>query len=179
MNVRILRVETEELVDATIRPQKLRLPGLMDGWNFSFDKLSKKPNTTTYVLVTDETPQVIEGCMIFEMKDKEVPYMAYLEVAPQNFSKKKVYDYVAGCLIAFAYKQTFIMAKGDYQGLLHFEVSQQDPADQKKLMTWYCRKYGALKSAFDDKLMYIADQAGEALIKKYLENGEAPSVEKE
>ncbi len=177
MKVRILRVETDELVDASIRPQKLRLPGVADGWRFSFDKLSRKlPYITTYVLVTEETPDIIEGCMIFQLKDKVVPYMAYLEVAPHNYGKHKQYDYVAGCLIAFAFQQTYIQATGDYRALLYFEVSEKKPGDQEILVTLYSRNYGAEKVI--EGLMCIRDEAGEALVKKYLDNGEAPLGDK-
>lgn len=158
------------MVEASISPEKVKLPGLADGWRFAFDKQSKKfPHSTTYILVTDESPDIIDGCMIFQLKDKVVPYMAFVEVAPHNYGKKKKYDYVAGCLIAFAFKQTYIQGKGDYQGWLAFDVREEDPEDQVKLMAIYSKKYGAVK--VDDTQMYLMDDAGDTLIEKYLGKG--------
>ena len=128
------------MIEASISPEKVKLPGLAEGWRFAFDKHSKKlPYSTTYVLVAEESPDIVEGCMIFQLKDKIVPYMAFVEVAPHNYGHKKKYDYVAGCLIAFAFKQTYVQAKGDYQGLLTFDVSEKHPGDQVKLMALYSR----------------------------------------
>lgn len=169
MNVKILRVATDELAGATIKHgRSIQLPSLHEGWKFNFDKLLKKlKNATAYVLVTDETPDIIEGCLIFQMLDKTVPYMAYLEVAPHNKEKPKRYEYVAGCLIAFAFKQSLIQAKGDYKGWLTFDVSEELPEDQNKLMALYSKKYDAVK--VDETTMFIMDEAGNKLIEKYLD----------
>jgi len=168
MKVKILEISSGELVDATIKERKFNLPGLHDGWRFSFDKqILKLPNTTAYVLVTDETQEAIEGCLIFQMKNKIIPYMAFVEVAPHNKTDAKRYDYVAGCLIAFAFRQSIIQGKGDYKGWLAFDVMEEKEDDQIKLMGMYSLKYGAVK--VDETQMYIMDDAGDALMEKYLE----------
>lgn len=168
MNVKILKVATDELKQATIRNgQPIKLPSMHDGWRFNFNKLIHKlPYANAYVLVSDETPNVIEGCLIFQMRDKVIPYMAYVEIAPHNKDKPKQYEHVAGCLIAFAFKQSLLYGKGDYKGLLTFDVLEQDPGDQKKLMSMYSKKYNAVK--VDDTTMLIMDDAGHKLIEKYL-----------
>lgn len=72
-----------------------------DGWRFNFDKeLRKLKNATGYLLVTDEAPLIVEGCIIFQLIDRREPYLAMLEVAPHNQTKDKKYDWIAGCLIA-------------------------------------------------------------------------------
>lgn len=168
MKVKILELSSGKLVDASIGFKNLTLPGLHEGWRFAFDKLIKKiRNATAYILTTDETPEVIEGCMIFQMKNKIIPYMAYLEVAPHNKSVAKKYDYVAGCLIAFAFKQSLIQGKGDYKGWLSFDVVEENVDDQMKLMAMYSKKYNAVRLG-DDTQMYIMDDGGDALIQKYL-----------
>jgi len=168
VNVKILRVKPSELVNATIRKgQANELPSMQQNWRFNFDKLNKKlPNSTSYVLVADEEPDEIQGCLIFQMKDKSVPYMAYVEVAPNNRTDPKKYKYVAGCLIAFAYKQSLILGKGDYKGLLSFDVQEENTDDQLKLMVMYCRDYKAVR--VDETTMYIMDDAGDELVEKYL-----------
>ena len=167
MNVKILKVSSGELTDAFIRIRGIRLPGLQKGWRFAFDRQIKRlPYAIAYVLVAEETPDVIEGCLIFQMKEKTIPYMAFLEIAPHNKGDEKKYVYVAGCLIAFAFKQSLIQGKGHYKGWLTFDVSEEDEGNQIKLMALYSKKYGAVK--VDETQMYIIDEAGDALIEKYL-----------
>ena len=102
MKIKILKVSTDELVGAVIVDGiQVPLPSIHTGWRFNFDKHSVElANATTYVLVTDETPEIIEGCLIFQMIDKKVPYMAFVEVAPHNRENPKRYKYVSGCLIS-------------------------------------------------------------------------------
>ena len=168
MNVKILRVETDELTGATIRNGKpVELPSMHQGWRFNFDKLIRKlPHATAYVLVANDSPDIIQGCLIFQMLDKKIPYMAYVEVAPHNRAEPKVYEYVAGCLIAFAFKQSVIQGKGDYKALLSFDVKEEKEEDQQRLMALYSSKYHALR--VDETTMWITDEGGHALIEKYL-----------
>src|SRR5688572_28075432 len=114
MDVRILNILTGELVEGRIiSGRKLALPSVISGWRFNFDKHSKKlVNSETYVLVSGETPSIIEGCLIFQMIDGQVPYMTFIEVAPHNRGYAKKYDYVAGCLISFAFRLSVIKGKG-------------------------------------------------------------------
>ena len=92
--------------------------------------------------------------------------MAFVEVAPHNKTVAKRYDYVAGCLIAFAFRQSIIQGKGNYKAWLTFDVMEEKVDDQIKLMGMYSLKYGAVR--VDETQMYIMDDAGDALIKKYL-----------
>ncbi|WP_432671148.1 hypothetical protein [Flavobacterium sp. SM2513] len=87
MKVKIVKSDENSLVPATIFEAKsvgLDLPSLADGWRFNFKKHSRVTGYVTYVVVTEETPTVIEGCLIFEMKNKVEPYMAFVELAPHN-----------------------------------------------------------------------------------------------
>ncbi len=168
MKVKILEVSTDELTGAVIRKgEEGELPSIQDEWRFNFAKqLKQLAHATAYVLVAEDTPKQIEGCIIFQMKDKVVPVMAFLEIAPHNKGDKRKYDYVAGCLIAFAFKQTYIKGKKDYKGYLLFEVLEKDPVDTEKLMKMYSTKYNAKK--FDHTTMIIIDEAGDKLIERYL-----------
>lgn len=98
MKIRILKISTDDLVGATIvMGQRFQLPSLQQGWRFNFERhIRRLSNATAYILVSDETPDVIEGCMIFQMKDKQIPYMAFVEVAPHNKTDQKKYQYVGG-----------------------------------------------------------------------------------
>ncbi len=168
MKVRILKVEPDELVDARIKEgEKFRLPSIHDGWRFNFHKHAKATGARTYVLVSEETPGNIEGCLVYKMREEQEPYMAYIEIAPWNKGENKKYDLVAGCLIAFACRQSFILASGDFKGWLAFDVMEASEEDQNKLMALYSRKYKALRMA-NTTTMIIRPEDGEKLIEKYL-----------
>src|ERR1035437_10091996 len=108
MKVKIIRLLDNQAMEAQIiKPVRVSLPSITDGWRFNFKKHSKKANFETYILVCSETPDQIEGCFIFQLKYTQEPYMAYIEVAPHNRGKNKQYDKVASCLIAFACRLSF------------------------------------------------------------------------
>ncbi len=169
MKVKIKKVSTEELTEALITEgNKIELPSIQTGWRFNFDKLSKKlKQAITYILTAAETPDTIEGCMIFQLIDGAIPYMAYLEVAPHNKTNPKRYDYVAGCLIAFAFKLAVLKGKGDFKAQLFFDVSEKTDEQQEKLIDLYRKKYGALR--LSETRLVIIDAGGYALIDKYLD----------
>ena len=169
MNVRILKVATDELTGATIRNgQSIELPSIQMGWRFNFgSRLKELSYSKAFVLVSQETPDIIEGCLIYQMKGRTLPYMAYLEIAPHNRMHPKKYDYIAGCLIAFACKQSIIHGKEWHQGWLTFDVFEEDPREQIRLMSHYSRKYKAQR--FSETTMLISPEDGENLIKEYLE----------
>lgn len=166
--VKLLRVASENLVNGVIRKGKLKeMPSMQTGWQFNFDKHIKLPNSKTYVLVTEDSPETIEGCVVFQMQDKIVPYLAYVEIAPHNKGKPKRFDYVAGCLIAYACKLSFVNGKGHHQGFLTFDVKEENKVDEIKLMELYSTKYKALR--IDKTTMLIVPQKGRSLIQLYLE----------
>lgn len=169
MEIKILKVSTNELVGATILAgKKFKLPSIQDGWRFNFDKHSKTVlNAETYVLIRDESPETVEGCLIFQMADQKIPYIAFLEVAPHNQTSSKRYDYIAGCLIAFAFKLSVQKGKGDYQTQLFFDVLEEKEENAQKLIELYRTKYGAL--FLGETTLVIIDDNGYKLISKYLE----------
>lgn len=168
MKVKILKVELNQLAGADIKEgRKITLPSIHDGWNFNFDKHSiRTPYSSTYVLITEETPDVIEGCLIFAMINNEIPHMAFVEVAPHNLATPKRYDLVAGCLIAYAFKLSLIKEKGPYKGYLTFEVGEASNEKREKLIKLYNQKYKARR--ISDTKLIIVDEDGESLIKEYL-----------
>ena len=85
--------------------------------------------------------------------------MNALELAPHNVGQaNKRYYFVAGCLIAFACRESFKI-KGDYKGFLSF-------VSKTNLIKWYIEKYGA-KLALGQR-MFIDWETRESLIEKYL-----------
>lgn len=169
MKVKIVKRDDNSLVLANIFEAKsvsLDLPSLMDGWRFNFKKHSRVTGYVTYVVVTEETPTVIEGCLIFEMKNKVEPYMAFVELAPHNKGLHKKYERIAGCLIAFACRLSFIKADEPYRGYLVFDVLEENQADEVKLMAVYSTKYNALR--WGATTMIIPPVGGEKLITEFL-----------
>ncbi len=167
MKVKIIRLNDMKAIEAQIKqPLDLALPSLTDGWRFNFKKHSKKLGFQTYILVCDETPKNIEACLIFQLRAKVEPYMAYIEIAPHNKGKTKRYDNVAGCLIAYACRLSFLHGAGHFKGRLTFDVMEQSKQDEVKVMAIYCQKYGALK--WGDTTMVISPEIGEKLIDTFL-----------
>lgn len=168
MNVKICNCESEAEIDARIiEPGKIKLPSIQDGWRFNFSKYSKDKGAQIFILVSVETPNIIEGCLIFKMQNNLEPYMAFIELAPHNLGENKKYDLVAGCLISYACRLSFLLGQGEYKGWLAFDVQEHDKKDEIKLMALYSSKYYA-KRFEDSTTMYIMPKDGEKLIEEYL-----------
>lgn len=172
MKVRIRKTEGNTIVDAKIFDSKLvkiELPSFIDGWRFDFNKHSKKKFFTTYVLFSDEISERIEGCLTFQMRDKVEPYMAFVEVAPHNKGEVKEYDTIAGCLIAYACRLSFINGENHFEGYLAFDVLEEKKEDEIKLMSLYSTKYNAMK--ISETTMLIPPKGGKKLIDEFLNTG--------
>jgi len=168
MKVKIISVANAEQVSAIIKVGSINeMPSIQQNWRFNFDKALKKlRHATGYLLVVETTQNVVEGCMIFQLINQVEPYMAFIEIAPHNRDHNKRYDRVAGCLIAYAFLQSIIQGKGEYKGLLQFDVLEENKEHEIKLMKLYAFKYNAKLLA--DTTMVIMDQDGEDLVNRYL-----------
>lgn len=142
----------------------ITLPSIIDGWRFNFKKHSKGENLETYVLCTDSTPDIIEGCLVIKTNSEFELYMALVEVSPQNRGSDRKYDEVAGCLIAFACRLSFIKNK---EGYLAFDVLERKKENEVKLMELYCQKYNAIRFG-SSTTMLILPEGSEKLINEYL-----------
>jgi hypothetical protein len=167
MIVKILDRNKRDVEARIAEGKKLKLPTIQEGWRFNFAKHSKAKGAMTYALVSLEDPNVIEGCLIYRMRNEVEPYMAYIEIAPHNRGKDKKYDLVAACLIAYACRLSFIHGKGDYKGWLVFDVGEEDQKQEEKLMKLYSSKYKARRFE-KTTTMIIMPCDGEALIELYL-----------
>ena len=137
---------------------KKNAPLKKDGWNFNWRKLSLEVDSQTFVLRTINSPNCIEGVLQLKLSNGML-VMDALELAPHNIGRvNKRYDYVAGCLIAYACRESFKL-EGEYKGFLTF-------VSKTNLINWYVDKYGA-ELALGQR-MFIAWENGEKLINKYL-----------
>lgn len=149
----------KELVEAEIIPLTGDLiPKKKDEWLFDWSKITNSGGQI-FGLRTKKSPDNIEGAILLKI-EFDMLIMDLLEIAPHNLGKnKKRYDYVAGCLIAYACRESFKIT-GDYQGFVTF-VAKTD------LIKLYKEKYGA--EIASGQRMFIDINAGHKLIKEYLE----------
>ncbi len=156
--VYILDTLNNKLVEAEIVfTEKNDVPLKKDGWNFNWRQLTKNDNSQSYVLKLIHYEKSVEGALLLKIEE-EMLIMDVLEVAPHNIGNEKRYDYVAGCLIAYACRESFKI-EGNYKGFLTF-------VSKTNLINWYSEKYGA-ELALGQR-MFIDWENGEKLIEKYL-----------
>jgi len=155
----LLDILTNTLIEAEIvKADAKNMPLKKDGWNFKWKSIIKRENTDTYVLRIKSNPSSVQGVLHLKVQEGML-IMDIVEIAPHNIGRKnKRYDYVAGCLIAFACRESFKL-ENNYKGFLTFE-------SKTKLIDWYMEKYDA-KIAMGQK-MYIGPNDGQNLINEYL-----------
>ena len=135
------------------------LPLKKDGWSFNWKTAFKKTNSEIYILrIKKDKYKTVQGVIQLVFHNGMIS-IELIEVHPNNRGKNKKYDLVAGCLIAFGCRESFIL-DNDYQGYLTFE-------SKTVLIDVYLEKYGAIQT-FKNK-MYISPEQGIKLISKYLD----------
>ncbi|TKG92997.1 hypothetical protein EYV94_18675 [Puteibacter caeruleilacunae] len=155
----ILDIVNEQLIESEIVPLSSdHIPAKKSGWNFNWSQIVNERTCSCYALRTMNKRDKIEGVLALKVENGML-IMDVLELAPHNIgSQNKKFNYVAGCLIAFACRESFKI-EGDYRGFLTF-------VSKTKLINWYQNKYGA-KQALGQR-MYIDWETGQRLIEEYL-----------
>lgn len=139
--------------------KSLKLPLKKDGWNFDWNKVNKEKKSEVYILRLLEKPFSIEGMLLLKNEDGML-IIDLVEIAPHNIgTSNKRFDNVAGCLIAFACRESFNL-ESDYKGFLTF-------TSKSNLIELYQEKYGAILTL--GRKMYIDDRSALKLIQKYLD----------
>lgn len=128
------------------------LKNIKKGWKFDWNKEFSKGKV--YKLEIRHYPEVIQGLISLIDKGDHL-FMNLLESAPHNFGKDKIYEGVAGNLVAFSCKLSF--EKG-YDGYVAFEP-------KTKLIEHYKSTLKALLIA--SNRMVIGKTAASILIDKY------------
>ena len=157
--VYILETNSNRLIEADIIiAERKNVPLKKNGWNFNWNQLVQEQDAQTFILKTIELPQSVEGALHLKVENGML-IMDAVEIAPHNIGRnKKRYDYVAGCLIAFACRESFKL-EGSYKGFVSF-------VSKTGLIKWYSENYGATLAL--GQRMFIDSDAGEKLINKYL-----------
>lgn len=146
------RLSGESFATNVIELKKEELINLKRGWKFDWDK--EFSSGTVYKLVNIHTPEVIQGLISLSDKKDHI-FMNLIESAPHNFGINKVYDGVAGNLVAFACQMSLL--KG-YDGIVVFEA-------KTKLIEHY--KLTLKAESITKRRMYIDTKPALDLIEKY------------
>jgi hypothetical protein len=108
-------------------------------------------------LTISNNPNIIQGLISFTIESDHV-YIDLLESAPFNIGKNKLYEGVAGNLVAYACKVSF---QNGYDGYLSFTA-------KTKLIDHYIKTLDAYH--FGGHLMVINTMSANRLIDKYFKS---------
>jgi hypothetical protein len=127
------------------------------GWNFSWKSEFNDIKKEVYKLTIEHNPNIIQGLLSLTIESDHI-YMNLLESSPFNIGKNKLYEGVAGNLVAYACKLSF--QKG-FQGFVAFTAKTQ-------LIEHYEKTLGAFH--FKNQRMIIETEASKFLVEKYFKN---------
>jgi hypothetical protein len=128
-----------------------------NGWNFDWKSEFQDIQKEVYKLTIVNNPGIIQGILSISIFDDHV-YMNLLESAPFNIGKNKLYEGVAGNLVAYACKVSF--QKG-FEGYLAFVA-------KTKLIKHYEDTLGAYH--FKNQRMIIETEPAKQLVEKYFKD---------
>jgi len=124
------------------------------GWNFNWRVEYKNVITEQYKLTIVNNPDIIQGLLSITIEQDHV-FMDLLESAPFNIGQNKLYEGVAGNLVAYACKISF--QKG-FDGFVAFTA-------KTRLIKHYEKTLGAFH--FKNQRMIIDSRAAKRLVEKY------------
>jgi len=135
------------------------MPLKKSDWNFKWKDLFSIEGAYFFKIYLTLTPNTVEGLLMITIINNEMIFMNNIEVAPSNYGSNGKYDGIAGALIAFACKFSFVHGTGNYRGFLAFE-------SKTELIELYHKKYGATLAR--GLKMFIRPEKGIKLIEDYL-----------
>jgi len=144
----VLRLAKSDLIQITKK----------NGWNFNWKTELDDNSKEVYKLTIVDNPNIVQGLISFTINADHV-YMDLLENAPFNLGRDKLYEGVAGNLVAYACKISF---QQGFSGYVSFTA-------KTRLIEHYQRTLNAM--TFGGQLMIINTVAANILIDKYYKNG--------
>jgi hypothetical protein len=126
-------------------------------WLFNWKSELNNNAREVYKLTIVGNPHIIQGLLSLTIQTDHI-YMNLLESAPFNIGKTKLYEGVAGNLVAYACKVSF---QQGFEGYVSFTA-------KTKLIEHYIATLGA--QLFGNQLMVINTLAANKLIDKYFKN---------
>ncbi|MBC8320174.1 MAG: hypothetical protein H8E34_05570 [Bacteroidetes bacterium] len=124
------------------------------GWNFNWRSEFNNEKTEQYKLTIVNNTSIIQGLLSITIENDHV-FMDLLESAPFNIGQNKLYEGVAGNLVAYACKVSF--QKG-FDGFVAFTA-------KTRLIKHYEKTLGAFH--FKNQRMIIDSRAAKRLVEKY------------
>lgn len=126
----------------------------INGWKFDWKSELDDNTKEVYKLTIVGNPNVVQGLLSFTINSDHV-YMELLENAPFNLGRNKLYEGVAGNLVAYACKVSF---QSGFDGYVSFMA-------KTTLIEHYQETLNAIHVG--GQLMVINSQAANILIDKY------------
>lgn len=124
------------------------------GWNFNWKLEFNDVTKEVYKLTIVNNSSIVQGLLSISIESDHI-FMNLLESAPFNIGKMKLYEGVAGNLVAYACKVSF--QKG-YDGFVVFTA-------KTKLIKHYEKTLGAFH--FKNQRMILDTKAAKLLVDKY------------
>jgi hypothetical protein len=128
-----------------------------NGWNFNWKTELKDNTKEVYKLTIVDNPYIIQGLICFTINADPI-YMDLLENAPFNLGRNKLYEGVAGNLVAYTCKISF---QHGFDGYVSFTA-------KTRLIEHYKKTLNAI--TFGEQLMIINTSAANILVDRYFKN---------
>ena len=128
-----------------------------NGWTFNWKSEFNNIVKEVYKLTISNNPNIIQGMISLTIETDHV-FMSLVESAPFNLGKNKLYEGVAGNLVAYACKVSF--QKG-FEGFVAFDA-------KTKLIQHYEKTLGAY--TLGGQRMIIPTKPAQILIDKYFKS---------
>jgi hypothetical protein len=122
--------ETEVL---PLTRQDLKLVTKKSGWSFNWKSELTAPGREVYKLTIINNPEIIQGLLSISFESDHV-FMHLLENAPFNQGKGKLYEGVAGNLVAYACRLSF---QRGFEGFVAFDAKTRLVEHYKKTLKAY------------------------------------------
>jgi len=143
----VLRLRKEDLKQVTKK----------NGWNFNWKQELADNSRDVFKLTITNNPNIIQGLLSLSLEHDHV-YMHLLENAPFNIGQNKLYEGVAGNLVAHACKVSF---QQGFNGFISF-------TSKTKLIGHYEKTLGAY--TLGGHRMIIPTDAAQKLVDKYFKS---------
>ncbi|MEA1784904.1 hypothetical protein U1E44_02265 [Arenibacter sp. GZD96] len=139
---------------STLKKSDLKNILKKNGWNFDWKPELNDLTKEVYKLTIINNPDIIQGLLSITVERDHI-FMNLLESAPFNIGKQKLYEGVAGNLVAFACKVSF---QRGFDGFVAFTA-------KSGLIKHYEETLGAFH--FKSQRMIIDTKAAKFLVTKY------------
>ncbi len=125
-----------------------------NGWNFNWKAELNEEKREVYKLTISNNSTIIQGLLSLSLERDHI-YINLLENAPFNIGRNKLYEGVAGNLVAHACKISF---QNGHEGFVSFTA-------KTKLISHYQKTLGAY--TLGGQKMILPTEASKLLVEKY------------